>query len=152
MKLTIIASLLMLNACAGYSASPELYFTSKHTRDKTPAGKEYNERNFGGGLHVVQDKSRGWRYGGRAAAYNNSINRQSAYGAGTAEYCFDVDFNLCAGGMAGVVTGYGSPKPLLAPTLEAGFGRTSIVLTAFPTSDFNAGVIAGWVKFKAFEW
>lgn len=149
----LLLPLFLLTACQGMELSPEVMATSYHTRETTPAGKPYNEENWGGGLHITT-KSEGWRYGGRALTYKNSIDRHSALAVGTVDYCFDnKPWVICPGVMAGGVTGYGDHiRPIAAPTIELGYGRASIVLTAFPTSDFSAGVVSGWLKFKLLTW
>lgn len=147
--------LLLLTACAEHptTVSPELYITSYHTRDTTPVGKKYNEFNPGVGVHVTQDMGN-FRYGMRAGTFENSFKDQTEVLAGTAEYCVGDQFHACGGAMLGGIHGYNKTQFAqfaAAPTLEVGYERFSVDFTAYPTSDRNAAVLTGWLKYKAWE-
>ncbi len=150
--LRIISLLILLSTpCYALDFSPEIYITSWHSKDK-PSGEQYNQFNPGIGASLTGKVSEHWKLGIRGADYRNSIDKNSAYLAGTVDYCRGDTWHICGGAMLGAVTGYTpSIKPLAAPVVGLGYDRVTLNLTAFPIQAGAGFAVSGWLSYKAWS-
>lgn len=142
-------------AIAGDSLYFDLYGASVHTRSATEKGTKYNGENPGFGLSYTHPLDGRNEIGAKAGFFKNSIEKQSVFAGATYDYCFvqphdGSPFKACAGAFAGAITGYeeGKVRPALAPMLTLGTQRYQAQISAFPTQDRDAGVVAISLRMK----
>lgn len=133
---------LLLLALIAPTAAADTFVTVPLASYHLDRHRGYNEINLGIGIeHELNDR---WRLG--AGTYRNSIRRDSYYAGAVYAPLSVVGVKL--GASLGVVTGYGRPLPMLAPTLMFEGSEYGVNLLLVPPVGGKGGVIGVQVKWR----
>jgi len=144
MKYIMICLMLFCSTVSAEELYLNIHGASKHINSET----QYNEKNQGIGV-TWGDR---WYY--TAGGYNNSMNRTSIYlGGGYSKPVIQLDdFEVTAGVMAMVVSGYNVPVGLIVmlPTVAVGTPNVRILLGYVPKVTEWPAVITASIQVKLF--